>query len=50
MYEKKITELIKDLEDERARSERAEEKVEAMKKHLSDTQKSIQVDYYCITL
>ncbi|KAK9283707.1 hypothetical protein L1049_011957 [Liquidambar formosana] len=42
MYEKKIAELIKQLEDERARSESAEEEVEVMQKLLNDHQKSVQ--------
>lgn len=43
MYEKKITELIKQLEIEHARSEGAEEQVDTMKKLISDNQKSIEV-------
>lgn len=43
MYEKKITELIKQLEIEHARSEGAEEQVDIMKKLISDNQKSIEV-------
>lgn len=42
MYEKKITELIKQLEIEHARSESAEEQVDIMKKLISDNQKSIK--------
>lgn len=42
MYEKKITELIKQLEIERARSESAGEQVDIMKKLISDNQKSIK--------
>ncbi|KAH9703952.1 kinesin-like protein KIN-UC [Citrus sinensis] len=42
MYEKKITELIKQLEIEHARSEGAEEQVDTMKKLISDNQKSIE--------
>ncbi|KAF8395265.1 hypothetical protein HHK36_019207 [Tetracentron sinense] len=42
MYEKKIAELIKQLEDEHARSECAEEQLDVVKKLLSDHQKSIQ--------
>ncbi|XWS75191.1 hypothetical protein CRYUN_Cryun01aG0064100 [Craigia yunnanensis] len=42
MYEKKIAELIKQLEVERARSESAEEQLDAMKKLSGDLQKLIQ--------
>ncbi|KAL9422228.1 hypothetical protein AB3S75_034485 [Citrus x aurantiifolia] len=42
MYEKKITELIKQLEFEHARSVGAEEQVDIMKKLISDNQKSIE--------
>ncbi|KAK3025908.1 hypothetical protein RJ639_042381 [Escallonia herrerae] len=44
MYEKKIGELMKQLEDERARSESAEEQLDVMKKLLSDQQKLMQDD------
>lgn len=43
MYEKKIAELIKQIEDEHARSESVEEQLDLMKKLLSENQKSIQV-------
>lgn len=46
MYEKKITELIKQLEFERARSESAGEQVDIMKKLISDNEKSIKVLSY----
>ncbi|XVE75408.1 hypothetical protein DITRI_Ditri12bG0091700 [Diplodiscus trichospermus] len=42
MYEKKIAELIKQLEVEHARSESAEEQLDAMKKRSGDHQKLIQ--------
>ncbi|KAK0592250.1 hypothetical protein LWI29_015750 [Acer saccharum] len=42
MYEKKIAELIKQLEVERVRSETAEEQVDVIKKQMSDHQKSIK--------
>ncbi|XWS56402.1 hypothetical protein CRYUN_Cryun09bG0082600 [Craigia yunnanensis] len=42
MYEKKIAELIKQLEVERAPSESAEEQIDAMKKLSGDYQKLIQ--------
>uniref|UniRef100_A0A5B7C3W1 Protein ARMADILLO REPEAT KINESIN1 n=1 Tax=Davidia involucrata TaxID=16924 RepID=A0A5B7C3W1_DAVIN len=42
MYEKKISELMKQLEDEHAHSENAEEQLDMMKKLLSDHQKSLQ--------
>ncbi|XP_041022574.1 kinesin-like protein KIN-UC isoform X2 [Juglans microcarpa x Juglans regia] len=42
MYEKKISELIKQIEDERAQSESVEEQLDLMKKLLSENQKSIQ--------
>lgn len=48
MYEKKIAELIKQLEIERARSETAEEQVDVMKKLMSDHQKSLKVCKLCI--
>lgn len=43
MYEKKIAELTKQIEDERSRSESVEEQLDLMKKLLSENQKSIQV-------
>lgn len=43
MYEKKISELIKQMEDERAQFESVEEQLDLMKKLLSENQKSIQV-------
>ncbi|KAF9674909.1 hypothetical protein SADUNF_Sadunf10G0176400 [Salix dunnii] len=42
MYEKKISELIKQLENECARSERAEERLHLTKNLLGDYQKSIK--------
>lgn len=42
MYEKKIAELIKQIEDERACSESAREQLDLMKKLLSEHQMSIQ--------
>ncbi|KAJ6325483.1 hypothetical protein OIU76_012546 [Salix suchowensis] len=42
MYEKKISELIKQLENECARSERAEERLNLTKNLLGDYQKSIK--------
>ncbi|KAA8539266.1 hypothetical protein F0562_025958 [Nyssa sinensis] len=42
MYEKKIAELMKQLEVENARSENAGEQLDMMKKLLSDHQKSLQ--------
>ncbi|XP_075671191.1 kinesin-like protein KIN-UC isoform X2 [Castanea sativa] len=42
MYEKKMAELIKQIEDERAHSESAEEQLALMKKLLSEHQKSAQ--------
>lgn len=44
MYEKKIVELMKQLEHEKAHSGSAEE-LNAMKKLLSDHEKSMQVTY-----
>ena len=43
MYEEKIAELIKQLGDERARSETAEEQLDAIKILLSDSEQKIQV-------
>ncbi|XP_028084134.1 kinesin-like protein KIN-UC [Camellia sinensis] len=43
MYEKKITELMKQLEEQQAHSESAEEQLDVMKKLLSDHQKSMQI-------
>lgn len=43
MYEKKIAELIKQLEIERGRSETAEEQLDVVKNLISDQQKSIKV-------
>lgn len=45
MYEKKIGELAKQLEDEQTRCESAEQQLEVIKKRLSDHQMSIQVNY-----
>ncbi|KAE7997005.1 hypothetical protein FH972_001680 [Carpinus fangiana] len=42
MYEKKIAELIKQIEDERACSESSQEQLDLMKKLLSEHQMSIQ--------
>ncbi|KAF5742558.1 Armadillo/beta-catenin repeat family protein / kinesin motor family protein isoform 1 [Tripterygium wilfordii] len=42
MYEMKIAELIKQVEDDRARTESAEQQFDVMKKLLSDHQKTIQ--------
>ncbi|CAL5363445.1 unnamed protein product [Camellia sinensis] len=42
MYEKKIAELMKQLEEQQAHSESAEEQLDVMKKLLSDHQKSMQ--------
>lgn len=46
MYEKKIADLMKQLENECARSDNAEEQLERMKKRLSDAEKSLQVDHH----
>ncbi|KAL2539788.1 Armadillo/beta-catenin repeat family protein/kinesin motor family protein [Abeliophyllum distichum] len=43
MYEKKIADLMKQLANEHARSDNAEEQIEWMKKQLSDTEKSMQI-------
>ena len=43
MYEEKIAELIKQLGDERARSETAEEQLDAIKILLTDSEQKIQV-------
>ena len=43
MYEEKIAELIKQLGDERAGSETAEERLDAIKILLSDSEQKIQV-------
>lgn len=45
MYEKKIAELMKQLEDEKAHSGSVEEQLNAMKKLLSDQEKLMQVNY-----
>ncbi|CAL5363448.1 unnamed protein product [Camellia sinensis] len=42
MYEKKIAELMKQLEEQQAHSESAEEQLDVMKKLLSDHQKTMQ--------
>nr|XP_048326148.1 kinesin-like protein KIN-UC isoform X1 [Ziziphus jujuba var. spinosa] len=42
MYEKKIAELIKQLKDEHAHAKSVEEQLNAMKKLLNDSQKTIQ--------
>ncbi|CAI9767485.1 unnamed protein product [Fraxinus pennsylvanica] len=44
MYEKKIADLMKQLENECACSDNAEEQLERMKKRLSDTEKSLQME------
>lgn len=43
MYEEKISKLMKQLEDEHARSGSTEHQLDAMKKLLTDGQKTIQV-------
>lgn len=43
MYEKKIAELVKQVEDEHARFEGAEVQLDLAKKLLSDQQGSMQV-------
>ena len=43
MYEKKIAELVKQLQDEHTRFEGAEEQLDLAKRVLSDHQNSIQV-------
>jgi hypothetical protein len=48
MYEKKIAELIKQIEDERACSESAQEQLDLTKKLLSEHQMSIQVSTFWI--
>lgn len=45
MYEKKITELTKQLKDEQAHAGIAEEQLDAMKKLQNNSQKTIQVGY-----
>ncbi|KAL2555544.1 Armadillo/beta-catenin repeat family protein/kinesin motor family protein [Forsythia ovata] len=44
MYEKKIADLMKQLENEHARSDNAEEQIEWMKKQISDAEKSMQME------
>lgn len=46
MYEKKIAELVKQLQDEHAHFEGAEEQLHLAKRLLSDHQNSIQVTLY----
>lgn len=46
MYEKKIADLMKQLENECACSDNAEEQLERMQKRLIDTEKSLQVDHH----
>ncbi|XP_060184527.1 kinesin-like protein KIN-UC isoform X1 [Lycium barbarum] len=43
MYEKKITDLMKQLQDERARSESAEQQLELMKEQLTGLQELLQL-------
>lgn len=45
MYEKKITDLMKQLQDERARSESAEQQLDLMKEQLTGLQELMQVDH-----
>lgn len=45
MYKKKIAELMTHLEDEKAHSRSVDEQLNAMKKLLSDNEKSMQVNY-----
>jgi kinesin family protein 5 len=45
MYEKKISELVKQLQDEHAHFECPEEQLGLAKKLLSDHQNSIQVNF-----
>lgn len=49
MYEKKLAELSKRIEDECARSESAEGQLGLMKKFLDEHQISIQVSSYGLT-
>ena len=45
MYEEKISKLMKKLEDEHTRSGITEDQIDAMRKLLTDGQKTIQVTY-----
>lgn len=45
MHEKKITDLMKQLQDERTRSESAEQQLELTKEQLPGLQELIQVDH-----
>lgn len=49
LYEEKIAKLIKQLEEEHDRAERAEEQLDAVKTLLTEGQKTIQVSYSCIS-
>lgn len=48
MYEKKIAELIKQVEDEHARLEGAEEQLDLANKLLSDQQHLMQVNFVSV--
>lgn len=50
MYEKKIMELNKKLDDEHARFEGAEEQLDVVKKHLGDYRNSMQVTLFIILI
>lgn len=47
MYEKKIAELVKQLKDEQTRAEIVDEGLDALKKLLNDSQRTIKVTYLC---
>lgn len=50
MYENQISALIEQLEDERIRYERAEEKSEALKALLNDHERSMKVSFLPLQL
>lgn len=47
MYEEKIADLMKQIEDENLRSSRAEEEVKRMKKQIADIRVSLEVNFTC---
>ncbi|KAG8380541.1 hypothetical protein BUALT_Bualt06G0026300 [Buddleja alternifolia] len=49
MYEEKIADLVKQIEDENERSVSAEKETERMKNQMNDIQMSMQVDYYILS-
>lgn len=48
MYEEKIADLMKKIEDENAQKSSAEDEMERMKKQVADFQVLFEVNYYML--